>query len=84
MNNPGWGLPSIPRCLQAVEISRPSGVLLCGEFVKIFPGIEPAIVSIVEDQAYGIVPNRLDGRDPHILLAGLQDLLAGSMADDLR
>jgi hypothetical protein len=66
-----------------VEISLPFAVVLCGELVKILPGVEPAIVAIVEYQAYRIVPNRFDGRDLNIFLAGLQDLLAGAMALDL-
>ena len=59
-------------------------VPLCAEFVKIFPGVEPGIVTIVEDEAYRIVPNRLDGRDLNMFLAGLQDVLSGAMALDLR
>jgi hypothetical protein len=41
-------------------------------------------MAIVEDQAYRIVPNRLDGGDLNILLTGLQGPLAGPMAYDLR
>ncbi len=80
----GWGLPSIPCRLQAVEISLPVAVPLCAELIQVFPGKEPGIVAIVEDEAYCIVANRLDGRDQDVLLAGLQDFLAGSVALDLR
>ena len=39
-------------------------------------------MAVVEYEAYRIVPNRLDGRDLNIFLAGLQSLLAGAMALD--
>jgi len=79
----GWGLPSIPCRLQAVEISLPVAVPLCAELKQILPGKEPGIVAIVEDEAYCIVANRLDGRDLDIFLAGLQDFLAGTVALNL-
>ena len=40
-------------------------------------------MAIVEDEAYCIMPHRLDRRDLDVLLAGLQDFLAGSVALDL-
>jgi hypothetical protein len=54
--------------------------VVAAELMEIGPAIEPGRMTVVEDDADGVIADRLEAGDRHILLAGDGDLLAGAVA----
>ncbi len=53
----------------ALQIARPIRLKVASQLVQHAPGIKTGIVAVVEEQAQGIVADRLDAADPDVLLA---------------
>ena len=66
--------------LERGEIVAPALVVLAAELVEIVPGIDAGVVQIVEDDAHGVIADRLDGDDADMGAPGDQRLLAGAVA----
>src|SRR3989344_3815 len=65
------------------QILLPQAVLVLAQLMQPLPGIDPGTVAIVEKQADGVIADRLDMADVHVLLADLEYLLPRPMAADL-
>ena len=72
----------VPRRFELIEVGTPFIVLLCAQFVQILPGIKAGIVAIIKKEPQRVIPDGLDRRYLHVLLAGLQNALTGSMSFD--
>src|SRR5262249_36769997 len=73
-----------PLRLQRGKVGLPARGLLAAELVQIFPGIDAGVVQIVEDEAYGVVADRLDAKNAHMPATSDDLALAGSVALHLR
>src|SRR6185437_3202041 len=65
---------------QRPQILVPLLVLVAAEFVQIVPREQPAVVAVVEADAYGVVADRLQPLDLHMPLAAQGDLMVTAMA----
>ena len=72
----------MPRRFEPIEVVTPFIVLLCAQFVQILPGIKAGIVAIIKKEPQRVIPDGLDRRYLHVLLAGLQNALTGSVSFD--
>ena len=59
-------MASIPCRLQAVEVCPPTRIPIPSQLVKMLPGIEAAIVAVIENKAYRVMPDRLDRGDAQL------------------
>ena len=65
---------------EPLQIGVPQFLLPLAQLVEIGPGINTGIVKIVEQDAHGVVADRLQAGDPDLGAAGDQLLLLGTMA----
>src|SRR6187200_1693913 len=60
------------RNLQFFEVALPVGVALFAELPQIVPGVDAGVVTVVEDNADGVVANEVYLLNVHVFLAGHQ------------
>src|SRR5262249_40388604 len=63
-------------------ITRPVGSAISPELVEVPPGEQTRVMSVIEDDFDGILPDRLHRTDSHIFLPEHQDLLSRAMPLD--
>src|SRR5262245_52389845 len=68
---------------EASQVALPLLRAFLPQFVKILPGVQAAVMAIVEDQANRVVSDRFDLGDDDILFADLQRLLSRAVAANL-
>ena len=61
------------------KITGPFPILLNAQFMQVIPGEYSGIVTIIEHQPHGVMPDRLDRANPNVLLATEDGLLIRSM-----
>jgi hypothetical protein len=72
-------LPPSPALAQGRKVCRPFRILVAAEFVKVIPAVKACVVTVVEDNARGVVADRFDRDDLHVPLSGNGVLLGGGM-----
>src|SRR6185312_8805380 len=80
----GSWLAALSRLREAREVRPPVRLALRAELVQVFPRVDAGVVPVAEDELQRIDPDRLDRLDAHLLLAGLQHLLARPVSAHLR
>lgn len=73
----------IRRHRQLRQILIPQFATVRAQMIKIFPGINPAVVAVAESRSDGVIAHRAQFGDAYVFLADLQGFLAGSVPPDL-
>src|SRR6476661_2127339 len=64
---------------QSTQVNEPTRLPFSTEFTQVFPRVQPGVVPVIEQQAYGIVANRFHGAYADLFLAAHQHALAAAM-----
>ena len=80
VNVESWDVLNLRSRASAKSAIVPAGLLLAAERVEIGPGEDAGVVAVVEDDAHGVIADRLEPADGDVLLAADGDALLGRMA----